>query len=52
VPLINIQKKDLRGWKAPDNKPYQPLGEFSNVIQVVEQVKSTIKHSKDLDVET
>jgi hypothetical protein len=28
------------------------LGEFSNVISVVENIKSLIKHTKDMEIET
>lgn len=37
---------------APIDKPYQALGEFSDVVEVVENVKNQIEHSKEMTVET
>ena len=37
---------------APNDKPYQALGEFSDVVEVVENVKDQIQHSKEMTVET
>ena len=32
-------ERSIRGWRAPDSKPYLPLGDFENVIPVIEGVK-------------
>ena len=41
-----------KGWMAPNDKPYVALGDFQNVIAVVEGLKSQIPHSKEMTAET
>ena len=41
-----------KGWMAPNDKPYQPLGDFQNVVSAIETVKNQIAHSKEMTAET
>jgi hypothetical protein len=45
-------KKQLRGWNAPVNQPYIPVGVPENVLPVLEGIKREIEHSKDFEAET
>lgn len=40
------------GWNAPVDKPYQPLGEFMNVVPVIEEVKQFCSNCSELDPDT
>lgn len=37
---------------APQDKPYIALGDFQNVISVVEGLKQNIPHAKEMTAET
>jgi hypothetical protein len=41
-----------KGWQAPSDKPYVALGDFQNVIAVMEGLKTQIPHSKEMSAET
>eukprot|EP00347_Sterkiella_histriomuscorum_P011953 403370464 len=41
-----------KGWMAPQDKPYVALGDFQNVISVVEGLKNQIPHAKEMSAET
>ena len=42
----------LQGWNSPVDKPYKPLGKFSNVLYVLDAVKRTIPHSQKITTNT
>jgi len=35
----------VSGWKAPENKPYSPLGEFANVLTAVHGIKANLPNT-------
>lgn len=41
-----------KGWMAANDKPYVALGEFQNVISVIEGLKTQIPHAKEMTAET
>lgn len=47
-----IKDNETKGWRAPNDKPYRPLGDFCNVIPVVEKMKTTFPHAKEMDAQT
>ena len=49
---IEIAQNKERGWGALDGKPYQPLGEFNNVLEAFQKCKVSIPHTKETRVDT
>ena len=50
--ILQSKKNQHRGWKAPKDEPYVPIGDPENVLPVVEQVKYQIEHSLEMSAET
>lgn len=48
VTLLVTTKQDIKvkGWNAPEGKPYAQLGDFADVLTALEGVKSNIPHVK------
>jgi hypothetical protein len=42
----------LRGYNAPRDQPYVPLGVPENVLPVIEGLKYNIEHSMEMQAET
>ena len=45
------QERSIRGWRAPDNKPYLPLGDFENVVPVIDTVKEIFPNINGMGTE-
>lgn len=45
------QERCIRGWRAPDSKPYLPLGDFENVIPVIDTVKEIFPNINGMGTE-
>lgn len=42
----------MRGWKAPNDQIYVPVGKPDNVLPVIEGLKLKIEHSNEMGAET
>ena len=47
-----IIKNKSRGWGAPSDKPYAPLGKFNNVLDAFQVWKTSIPHTKEIRIDT
>ena len=43
-PLARLSDK-RRGWNAPDDKPYVPVGQMTEMIQALEAIKRELPHT-------
>ena len=47
-----INKNKGKGWGSPEDKPYEPLGKFNNVLEAFQMCKGSIPHTKEIRVDT
>ncbi|CAI2381534.1 unnamed protein product [Moneuplotes crassus] len=46
-----IEENKKKGWRAPQDKTYEPLGRFSNVVHAFEKCKKSIPHTKPTKID-
>lgn len=44
LPRLSYEK---RGWNAPLEEPYIPVGRMTEIVSSVEQVRSNLPHTRD-----